>query len=137
MGVKNRFVPPKTGESVTFRKTMTVAEQALFTGISGNLSPLHIDRNHARRAGFENMVVFELAVASLLTTCLSRLAGPKHRIAEFETRFSRAIPVGTTVEAEARLESIDGDVLTFGLTCRIGEEILCAGRAILVPATAD
>ncbi len=137
MGVNNRFVPPKTGESVTFRKTMTVAEQALFTGISGNLGPLHIDRSHARRAGFENMAVFELAVASLLTTCLSRLAGPEHRIAEFETRFSRAIPVGTTVEAKARLESIDGDVLTFGLTCRSGEEILCAGRAILVPATAD
>ena len=137
MPVKNRFVPPQAGESVTFRKTMTVAEQAMFTGISGNLGPLYVDRNHAKRAGLENLAAFELAVASLLTTCLTRLAGPEHRIAEFESRFHRAIPVGTTVEAEARLESIEGDVLTFSLTCRVGEGVLCEGRAVLVPATSD
>ena len=83
------------------------------------------------------MAAFELAVASLLTTCLSRLAGPDHRIAEFETRFSRSIPVGTTVEAEARLANMVGDVLTFSLTCRVGEANLCMGRAVLVPAAAD
>ena len=137
MQVKNRFVPPTVGESVTLRKTMTVAEQAMFTGISGNLGPLYVDRNQAKRVGLENMAVFELAVASLLSTCLSRLAGPEHRITEFETRFHRAIPVGTTVEAEARLENIDRDVLTFGLTCRAGEGILCVGRAVLVHAAAE
>ena len=137
MQVRNRFVPLKAGDSVTIRKTMTVAEQAMFTGISGNLGPLYVDRNHAKRAGLENMAAFELAVASLLTTCLSRLAGPDHRIAEFETRFSQSIPVGTTVEAEARLANVVGDVLTFSLTCRVGETNLCMGRAVLVPATAD
>ena len=137
MDARNRSAPPKAGESEVFRKTMTVAEQAMFTGISGNLGPLYIDRNRARQAGLENMAVFELAVASLLTTCLSRIAGPEHRIETFETRFSRAIPVGTTVEAEARLESSDGDAHTFGLICRAEEEILCTGRAVLVPAAAD
>ncbi len=136
MQVKNRFVPPTVGERVTLRKTMTVAEQAMYTGISGNLGPLYVDRNQARRAGLENMAVFELAVASLLTTCLSRLAGPEHRITEFETRYHRAIPVGTTVEAEARLENIDRDKLTFELICRAGEGTLCVGRAVLVPAAA-
>lgn len=40
MSLKNAFVPPKVGDSLTFRKTMTVAEQAMFTGISGNLGAL-------------------------------------------------------------------------------------------------
>ena len=137
MAAKNRHVPPKPGDSVTFRKTITVAEQAMFTGISGNIGPLYVDRNQAKQAGLGDMAAFELVVASLLTTCLSRLAGPKHRIAEFEIRHDRAIPVGTTVEAEARLEGVEGDVMRFGVACRAEGEVLCAGRAVLVPVAAE
>ena len=52
MQVRNRVAPPKAGDSVTIRKTMTVADQAMFTGISGNLGPLYVDRNHAKLAGW-------------------------------------------------------------------------------------
>ncbi len=40
---------PHIGASVTFRTTMTVAEQALFTGNSGNLGPFPVDAVCGRR----------------------------------------------------------------------------------------
>ena len=38
------------GDTMSFRKTLTVAEQAMYTGISGNLAPLYVDQRAARDA---------------------------------------------------------------------------------------
>lgn len=43
--------PLTVGATFSFRKTMTVAEQAMFTGISGNLGPLYVDAYAAAKAG--------------------------------------------------------------------------------------
>ena len=60
MTLKNAFVPPKVGDTVTFRKTMTVAEQAMFTGISGHLGGLYVDRTAAKAQGLPDMAVFSV-----------------------------------------------------------------------------
>lgn len=133
MTIKNQFQPPKVGDSVTFRKTMTVAEQAMLTGISGNLGDLYVDRRAAASAGLADMAVFELAAASLLSTSLSRLAGPSYRIASFSIAYDRAICVGTTVEATAILSSVEGDSLVFALTLKVNGEAYSTGEAQMVP----
>jgi 3-hydroxybutyryl-CoA dehydratase len=81
------FSPLKPGAAFSFRKTMTVAEQAMFTGISGNLGSLYVDAVRAKKAGAANMVAFELAVAALATTCLSQLGGPASRIGSAALNF--------------------------------------------------
>lgn len=136
MTVKNAFTPPAIGDKVTFRKTMSVAEQAMFTGISGNLGGLYVDRSKATEAGLADMAVFELAAASLLTTGLSRLAGPAQRIASFSIDFARAIPVGTSVAGTATLIAENGDEQTYELSLEAGGETVSKGKAVLVPANA-
>ena len=133
MSVKNKFAAPSVGDTLTFRKTMTVAEQAMFTGISGNLGGLYVDRAKAGTLGLGDMAVFELAIASLLTTCLSRLAGPGHRISRFDAEFLKPVSVGTTVEAEVKLESINDGQLTFGLGCKADGALICEGKALMAP----
>ncbi|TVR07041.1 MAG: acyl dehydratase [Salinarimonadaceae bacterium] len=135
MTLKNSFTPPKIGDAVTFRKTMTVAEQAMFTGISGNLGGLYVDRVKAREAGLADMAVFELAAASLLSTCLSRLAGPGHRIERWSIAFERAVPVGASVEASATLTSSEAGRLVFALSLRSDGTSLSTGEAVLVPVS--
>ena len=132
MTLKNAFSPPKIGDSVTFRKTMTVAEQAMFTGISGNLGGLYVDRGKAKAGGLKDMAVFEIAAASLLSTCLSRLAGPGFRIARIETSFDRAVCVGETIEASATLTAVNDDGLTFELALRHDQSQFGTGEAVLV-----
>src|SRR5277367_686050 len=101
--------PLRAGSAFSFRKTMTVAEQAMFTGISGNLGGLYVDAVRARKAGASNMVAFELAVGSLSTTCLNQLGGPTRRIGSIALNFAVPVIVGDTVEAKAEIVSIDGD----------------------------
>jgi 3-hydroxybutyryl-CoA dehydratase len=125
---------PAVGARIAFRKTMTVAEQAMFTGISGNLGPLHVDAVRARAEGAPGMIAFELAVAALATTCLSRLAGSARRIGRLDLHFAEAVPVGSTIEASAEVLRIDGDAIVCRVVCmQDGGSAVISGEAELVP----
>jgi 3-hydroxybutyryl-CoA dehydratase len=125
----------KIGAVFSFRKTMTVAEQAMFTGISGNLGGLYVDAVRARKAGAANMVAFELAVGGLATTCLSQLGGPTRRIGSIALTFAAPVIVGDSVEAKAEIVSVDGDNAVCRITCALcaSGETVVAGTATLVP----
>lgn len=123
------------GATFSFRKTMTVAEQAMFTGISGNLGPLYVDARAAAKAGASGMVAFELAVGALATTCLARLGGPERRIADIALLFSAPVVVGESVQANAEVTAVEGETVTCRIVCTntaSGEEVV-AGTARLVP----
>src|SRR5437879_12891217 len=109
----------KPGAAFAFRKTMTVAEQAMFTGISGNLGGLYVDAVRAKKAGASNMVAFELAVGSLATTCLSQLGGPARRIGSIALNFAEPVIVGDSIEAKAEIVSIAGDEAVCRVTCTL------------------
>ena len=131
MTIRNAFTPPKAGDSVTFRKTMTVAEQAMFTGISGNLGGLYVDRTKAREQGLADMAVFELAVAALFTTGLSRLAGPGYRIAGLTTEFSHAIAIGATIDTVVTVTAVEPERIVFKLAASADGAPCIAGEAVM------
>jgi 3-hydroxybutyryl-CoA dehydratase len=125
----------KAGSACSFRKTMTVAEQTMFTGISGNLGGLYVDAVRARKAGAANMVAFELAVGGLATTCLSQLGGPTRRIGSIALKFAAPVIVGDSVEAKAEIVSVNGDDAVCRITCTlsVSGETIVEGTATLVP----
>ena len=129
------LTPLKPGATFSFRKTMTVAEQAMFTGISGNLGGLYVDAVRAKKAGAANMVAFELAVAGLATTCLSQLGGPARRIGSVALTFLRPVIVGESIEARAEIISVAGDNAVCRITCTLAPsgETAVEGTATLVP----
>jgi 3-hydroxybutyryl-CoA dehydratase len=129
------LVPLKTGAVFSFRKTMTVAEQAMFTGISGNLGGLYVDAVRARKAGASNMVAFELAVGGLATTCLSQLGGPARRIGRIALNFAAPVIVGDSVEAKAEIVEVAGEEALCRITCTLSSSgaTVVEGTATLVP----
>ena len=133
------IAPPNVGTKMSFRKTMTVAEQAMFTGISGNLDPLHVDQRAARAAGFTGVLAFELAVAALATTSLNRLAGPNWRIGAVRLEFPMPVVVGDTVEAVVEVVSAEAEKIECTVACLIkgnSDAIAVTGSASLVPLSA-
>ncbi|OBZ95574.1 acyl dehydratase [Pararhizobium polonicum] len=127
--------PLTVGSTFSFRKTMTVAEQAMFTGISGNLGPLYVDARAAEKAGAAGMVAFEMAVSALATTCLARLGGADRRLGAIELSFKAPVIVGQSIQATAEIISVEGDDAVCSITCinsGTGEEVV-SGRARLVP----
>ncbi len=130
--------PLKTGDSMSFRKTLTVAEQALYTGISGNLAPLYVDQRAAREAGLDGVLAFELHGIALATTALNRLAGPAWRLAGLQVDFSAPVFVGQTVESRVEVTAAAADAVACAVTCRLagaasGDAVVAQGTARLVP----
>lgn len=122
------------GATIAFRKTLTVAEQAMFTGISGNLGGLYVDARRAKAEGAEGMVAFELIIGALVSTCLNRLAGPSHRIAAIDFAFAGPVPVGGTVEASATFEGAEGGALRFAIAAQLdGAGEVMRGQAVMRP----
>lgn len=127
--------PLTVGSTFSFRKTMTVAEQAMFTGISGNLGPLYVDVRAAEKAGASGMVAFELAVSALASTCLARLGGPGRRLGEIALSFRAPVIVGQSIQATAEIVAVEGEEATCRVSCvdsASGEEVV-SGTARLVP----
>ena len=129
------LTPLQPGAVFSFRKTMTVAEQAMFTGISGNLGGLYVDAVRAKKAGAANMVAFELAVGSLATTCLGQLGGLGRRIGGIALDFVMPVIVGDTIEAKAEIVSVDGNEAVCRIICTRAPsgDVVVAGTATLVP----
>ncbi|MBN9408054.1 MAG: hypothetical protein J0H69_02800 [Burkholderiales bacterium] len=130
----------KAGDNMSFRKTLTVAEQAMYTGISGNMAPLHVDQRAAKDAGFDNMLAFELNGVALATTALNRLAGPGWRIAGVQVDFAVPVLVGQTLESRVEVTAADAASITCTLLCQTvgntGGAVVAQGTARLVPVKA-
>src|SRR5258708_14337521 len=125
----------KAGSAFSFRKWMPVAEEGMFTGISGNVGALYVDGVRGKKAGAANMVAFELAVGGLATTCLSQLGGPTRRIGSIALNFAAPVIVGDSVEAKAEIVSRNGDDAVCRITCTlsVSGETVVEGTAKLVP----
>ena len=123
---------PREGQRAEFRKTMTVAEQAMFTGISGNLHPLYVNEVHAASTTARSRLAFELAVASLATTALAELSGAYFRLDGIDLSFPAMVRVGDTVAAAAEVEAVDGARVRCRITCTVDDgPIVAEGHAHL------
>ena len=127
----------KVGDAMSFRKTLTVAEQAMFTGISGNMAPLYVDKRAAEGAGFDNMLAFELNAVALATTALNRVAGTAWRLGGLQIDFALPVLVGETVESRVEVIEATGTQASFDVRCTTADgEVTVRGTATLVPVHA-
>ncbi|HEY0275883.1 MAG TPA: hypothetical protein VGC31_07420 [Paenirhodobacter sp.] len=127
------------GAAFGFRKTISVAEQAMYTGISGNLGGLYVDVTKAKALGARAAVGFELISGMMATTCLNRLAGPEYRIGQIALTFPAPVYVGQSVEARAEVAALSEDGIRCVITCRTVPEgtTVAVGEAVLVPFRAE
>ena len=122
------------GDTMSFRKTLTVAEQAMFTGISGNMAPLYVDKRAAEGAGFDNMLAFELNAVALATTALNRVAGTAWRLGGLQIDFALPVLVGETVESRIEVLDVTDGAVSCSVRCtKATGEVMAQGTATLVP----
>lgn len=126
------------GAIFSFRKTVTVAEQAMYTGISGNLGGLYVDFSKAKAQGAPAAVGFELIAGMMATTSLNRLAGHEYRIAGVNLAFPAPVYVGESIEARAEVESVSDAGISCKVVCATvpDSKVVAEGSAVLVKFSA-
>jgi len=97
----------EVGETAEFSKTLTETDLALFSAISGDFDPIHVDEAYARTTPFRRRIahgILALALASTVSAMISRRA---------RERGSRATPVSLGYDRIRFLKPVFvGDTLT-------------------------
>lgn len=109
----------RVGDELTSRgRTITEADVVAFSALTGDLHPLHVDREWAAGSQFGERIAQGLLV---LTYAFGLLPlGPEHVIAARRLRdvtFSRPVRIGDTIRVRARvreLKPIDDDMGLLG-----------------------
>lgn len=92
------------GSRASLSKTITETDVAAYASLSGDLSPLHVDADYARKTRFGRRTVHEMLVAGLITTVLStRLPGNGAVCLSQQLEFLAPTFVGDTITAQVEV----------------------------------
>lgn len=86
------------GFSVEFTRTLTDAETHLFSDLSGDANPVHLDADYAGQTPFQGRIAHGLHTAAFLSAALSKLPGVVIYVSQ-TMKFLKPVRPGDTVTA--------------------------------------
>ncbi|MGE5593940.1 MAG: MaoC family dehydratase [Betaproteobacteria bacterium] len=130
----------KIGEKASFTRTITETDVVLFAGITGDMYPLHINTEFARRTRFGSRLVHGALTAAYVSTALSMLQGSPHvDVTESvylsqESRFIAPVRIGDTITATVEVSEVIPEkeivLLSTVVTNQKGERVLEGNAAL-------
>jgi acyl dehydratase len=106
----------EVGETAEFSKTLTETDLALFSAISGDFDPIHVDEAHARTTPFGRRIahgILSMALLSTVSAMISRRARERGSRATSVSlgydriRFLKPVFVGDTLTARYTILELD------------------------------
>ena len=83
------------GHKETFEVTITAEKMDLFKNLSGDLNPMHVDRDYAISHGYQDRLVYGMLVSSFYSTLVGMyLPGEKCLLNKFEVNYKKPVYVG-------------------------------------------
>lgn len=88
------------GDVETFTKTMTQTDMTLWVGLTGDMNPVHIDKEYAVTTRFKDVIIPGLMVAGLISTVMTQSTFGNVYFSQSLT-FLKPVYVGDTITAVA------------------------------------
>ena len=128
----------EVGMTGIFAKTVTDADIVLFSGISGDINPVHLNHEFASETVFEGRIAHGMLTASFISTVIgTRLPGPGCIYVSQSLRFLAPVRSGDTVRARATITEIFPEKRRVAMktVCTVGDAVVVDGDALIfVPA---
>ena len=125
----------EVGMSAAFGKTITEADILMFSGVSGDTNPVHLDEEFAGSTMFEGRIAHGILVGSLISTVLgTRLPGPGAVYVSQTLKFMAPVRAGDTVRARVTVTDLELEKkrVTMQTGCYIGDRCVVDGEAKLM-----
>lgn len=125
------------GMSASFGKTITDADVLLFTAVSGDSNPVHLDEDYAVTTQFKGRIVHGMLTASMISAVLgTKLPGPGCIYVSQSMRFLAPVRAGDTVRATATVKAVDRERrrVTIETVCSVAGKPVVEGEAVLMVA---
>lgn len=94
------FEDIEIGHKHSLERTVTAADVDAFGHLSGDLNPLHMDEEFARRTPFKRRVVHGLFTGALVSTTHTQLTGPGFAYVGQELKFLGPVFIGDKLNVE-------------------------------------
>lgn len=125
----------KVGMSAAYTKTVTDADLVLFAGVSGDINPMHIDQEYARKTMFQGRIAHGMLTASFISAVLgTKLPGPGCIYVSQNLKFKAPVRPGDTVRAKVTVKAIDLERgrVTVDTVCSVADKPVIEGEAVLM-----
>jgi 3-hydroxybutyryl-CoA dehydratase len=120
------------GMSAVFAKTITESDIVLFSGVTGDMNPVHVNEDFAQDTIFKGRIAHGMLTASLISTVLGmKMPGPGCIYLSQDLRFLAPVRASDTVTARATITEIipEKKRIICKTTASIGEKLVCDGQA--------
>jgi 3-hydroxybutyryl-CoA dehydratase len=126
------------GQTASFAKTITEADILLFSAVSGDTNPVHMDAEYAATTMFKGRIAHGMLSAGLISAVLgTKLPGPGCIYLDQSLRFRAPVRIGATVTATVTVTQLDPKRkrVTLATICSVEGKPVVEGEAlVLVPA---
>ena len=131
------FEDLKEGMEASYTKTINDTDVKIFSDVSGDSNPIHLNNDFASDTLFKVKVVHGMLTASLISTVIgTKLPGPGCIYIEQNLKFKAPVKIGDTVTALCKIIGIISNqhMIKMNTTCNVASRVVIAGDAtILVP----
>jgi acyl dehydratase len=133
-------VPVRPGDAVTFAKTVSESDVYLFAGITGDLSPNHVNEDAMRATRFGRRVAHGALLVGYMSSCSTAFCARVETPGEFAVsagydriRFIAPVFLGDTILIVYRIREVDQarrrtaadvTVTARGETCAVATHLL-------------
>lgn len=92
----------QVGDSANFAKTITNADIVMWCGLTGDMNPVHLDKEYSKDTRFGDIIVPGVYVLGFISATISKVA-MGHVYASQNIRFMKPVYVGDTITAEVTI----------------------------------
>lgn len=133
------FAEISTGDSACLTKTITMDDISLFSRITGDVNPAHLDKDYASSDLFHHIVAQGILTAGLISGVLgTRLPGPGTVYLSQDLKFRAPVSPGDAITATVTVVALRPEKAQVVLDCvctnQDGKEVL-SGKAIVLAPT--
>jgi 3-hydroxybutyryl-CoA dehydratase len=127
--------------SASFTRTVTEADIVLFTAVSGDLNPIHVNEEYARKTMFKGRIAHGILTAALISAVLgNQLPGPGCVYLSQTLKFLAPVKAGDTVTARATVTELvpEKKRVVLKTECFVDDKAVVDGEAVvMVPSRSD
>ncbi|MGR6836033.1 MaoC family dehydratase [Syntrophomonas erecta] len=92
----------QVGDSASFTKTMTETDVIMWVGLTGDLNPIHIDKEYSKTTRFGDVLVPGVLVMGLISNTVTQVTFG-NVYANQSVKFLKPVYIGDTVTAVATI----------------------------------
>ena len=132
------FEDMEVGMTDIYGKTITDADIIMFSGVSGDINPVHLNHEFASESVFEGRIAHGMLTASLISTVVgTKLPGPGCIYVAQALRFKAPVKAGDTVMARVTVANIipEKKFVELRTVCTVNGKTVIDGEAtVMVPS---